>query len=39
VLAVPHRFLFGQPERIAVQSAPNTPESGVQKRRPRDCPF
>jgi predicted nucleotidyltransferase len=39
VLAVPHRFLIGQLERIAVQSAPNTPKSGVQKRRPRDCPF
>ncbi|MGA2597448.1 MAG: nucleotidyltransferase domain-containing protein [Bryobacteraceae bacterium] len=39
VLTVPHRFLMGQPERIAVQSAPSTPEPGAGKRRPRDCPF
>jgi len=39
VLTVPHRFLMGQPERIAVQSAPSTPVRAVRKRRPRDCPF
>ena len=39
VLTVPHQFLIGQPEHIAMQSAPNTPKSGVQKRRSRDCPF
>jgi len=39
VLRVPHRFLMGQPERIAVQSAPSRPEPGARKRRPRDCPF
>ncbi|MDQ1468975.1 MAG: hypothetical protein QOJ99_455 [Bryobacterales bacterium] len=39
VLTVPHRFLIGQPERIGEQAPPNTPESGVRKRRPRDCPF
>jgi predicted nucleotidyltransferase len=39
VLTVPHRFLLGQPERIGVQSASSTPESGARKRRPRDCPF
>jgi predicted nucleotidyltransferase len=39
VLRVPHRFLMGQPERIAVQSAPSTPEPAARKRRPRDCPF
>jgi len=38
VLAVPHLFLIGQPERIAVSSAPGIPKSGVRKRRPRDCP-
>jgi predicted nucleotidyltransferase len=39
VLRVPHRFLMGQPERLAVQSAPRMPEPGARKRRPRDCPF
>jgi predicted nucleotidyltransferase len=39
VLTVPHRFLIGQPEQIAVQSARSTPEPGARKRRPRDCPF
>ena len=39
VLTVPHRFLIGQPERVRVQSASSTPESGARKRRPRDCPF
>jgi predicted nucleotidyltransferase len=38
VLAVPHRFLLGQPTE-PVQSAPGTMKSGRQKRRPRDCPF
>jgi hypothetical protein len=38
-LTVLHRFLMGQPERITVQSALITPERGVRKRRPRDCPF
>ena len=39
VLTVPHRFLMGQPEQIAVQSAPSTPKPAARKRRPRDCPF
>jgi hypothetical protein len=39
VLAVPHRFLLGQPERTAVQPVPGTLKSGAQKRPPRDCPF
>ena len=39
VLAVPHRFLIGQPENVAVQSPPSTPKPTVRKRRPRDCPF
>ena len=39
VLTVPHRFLMGQREQIAVQSAPSVPEPGALKRRPRDCPF
>jgi predicted nucleotidyltransferase len=39
VLTVPHRFLIGQPERLGAQPPPNTPESEVRKRRPRDCPF
>ena len=39
VLTVPHRFLIGQPEQIAVQSVPSTPEPRARKRRPRDCPF
>jgi predicted nucleotidyltransferase len=39
VLTVPHRFLIGQPEQMAVQSVPSTPEPRARKRRPRDCPF
>jgi predicted nucleotidyltransferase len=39
VLTVPHRFLMGQPERIAAQSAPSTRELRARKRHPRDCPF
>ena len=39
VLTVPHRFLIGQPDQIAMQSARSTPNPAVQKRRPRDCPF
>jgi hypothetical protein len=39
VLTVPHRFLIGQPEQIAVQSAPSTPKPAARQRRPRDCPF
>jgi predicted nucleotidyltransferase len=39
VLAAPHRFLVGKPERIAAQSAPSTEEPRARKRRPRDCPF
>ena len=39
VLKVPHRFLMGQPERIATQSVPTTLEPGARKRHPRDCPF
>ena len=36
VLAVPHRFLIGEPEQIAV---PAPPRPAARKRRPRDCPF
>jgi predicted nucleotidyltransferase len=36
VLAVPHRFLIGEPEQLAV---PATPRPAARKRRPRDCPF
>jgi len=39
VLTVQHRFLIGQPEQVAVQSAPSTPAPRARKRRPRDCPF
>ena len=39
VLTVPHRFLIGQPEQIAMQSAPSTPKPTARQRRPRDCPF
>ena len=39
VLTIPHRFLIGQPEQIAMQSARSTRNPAVQKRRPRDCPF
>ena len=39
VLTVPHRFLIGQPDQIAMQSARSTPNPAVQKRRPRDYPF
>ena len=35
VLAVPHRFLLGEPEPIP----PATPPPAARKRRPRDCPF
>jgi len=37
VLAVPHRFLIGEPEQIA--PAPATPRPATRKRRPSDCPF
>jgi hypothetical protein len=36
VLAVPHRFLIGEPEQLA---APTPPRPAARKRRPRDCPF
>lgn len=39
VLAVPHRFLLGQPDQTAVQSAPDNSNPVARKRRPRDCPF
>ena len=39
VLTVPHRFLIGQPEQIAMQAAPRTPKPAAPQRRPRDCPF
>jgi predicted nucleotidyltransferase len=39
VLAVPHRFLIGQPEPMAMQSARSTPARAAPNRRPRDCPF
>ena len=39
VLAVPHRFLIGKPEHVAVQLSPTTPEPAARKRRLRNCPF
>ena len=39
VLAVPHRFLVGQPEQAALQEAPRSSKPVARKRRPRDCPF
>jgi predicted nucleotidyltransferase len=36
VLAVPHRFLIGEPEQIAAHTTTRTAPS---QRRPRDCPF
>jgi hypothetical protein len=39
VLAVPHRFLIGQPDDMPVRSASSTPAPAARKRRPRDCPF
>jgi hypothetical protein len=39
VLAVPHRFLVGQPEQAALQEAPSSSKPVARERRPRDCPF
>ena len=39
VLAVPHRFLLGQPEHMGMQSARSRPPRTGPNRRPRDCPF
>jgi predicted nucleotidyltransferase len=39
VLAVPHRFVIGQPEHMPVKSAPSTPGPRARNRRPRGCPF
>jgi hypothetical protein len=39
VLAVPHRFLSGKREQMAVQVPPTTPEPAARRRRPRHCPF
>ena len=39
VLAVPHRFLIGEPEQAVVQLPPTTREPVVRKRPPRNCPF
>jgi predicted nucleotidyltransferase len=39
VLAVPHRFLIGKAEQLAVQVPPTTREPAARKRRPRNCPF
>src|ERR1035437_4219543 len=36
VLAVPHRFLIGEPEQMAVQLSPTAHELAVRKRRPRN---
>ncbi|SPE37132.1 hypothetical protein SBA3_2590007 [Candidatus Sulfopaludibacter sp. SbA3] len=36
VLAVPHRFLIGEPEHITAQIAPRPVP---RRRRPRGCPF
>jgi len=38
VLAVPHRWLLGEPEQV-VEPSPVAPPKPVRKRRPRDCPF
>jgi predicted nucleotidyltransferase len=37
VLAVPHRFLIGEPEQV--QLSPTTAVPAARKRRPRNCPF
>jgi hypothetical protein len=39
VLAVPHRFLIGEPDQMAMHLSPVTREPAVRKRRPRNCPF
>jgi predicted nucleotidyltransferase len=39
VLTVPHRFLIGQPEQIAMESATSTQKAAARQRRPRYCPF
>jgi hypothetical protein len=39
VLAVPHRFLIGEPEPIATHLSPTAREPAVRNRRPRNCPF
>ena len=39
VLAVPHRFLIGEPEQVAVQLSSPMREPAIRKRRPRNCPF
>jgi predicted nucleotidyltransferase len=39
VLAVPHRFLIGQRENMAMQAVPSTPARAARNRRPHDCPF
>jgi hypothetical protein len=39
VLAVPHRFLIGKAEQMAVQVPPTTREPAARRRRPRNCPF
>jgi len=39
VLAVPHRFLIGEPEQMAMQLAPAAREPAVRNRRPRNCLF
>ena len=39
VLAVPHRFLIGEPEQVAVQLSPTTAVPAARKRRLRNCPF
>jgi predicted nucleotidyltransferase len=39
VLAVPHRFLIGEPDHVAVQVPPTTREPAARRRRPRNCPF
>src|SRR5215467_10825129 len=39
VLAVPHRMLLGEPDKLPPETGPNTPQPTPRKRRPRDCPF
>ena len=39
VLAVPHRFLLGEPEQCAAQDWPSKRKRTARQRRSDDCPF
>jgi predicted nucleotidyltransferase len=39
VLAVPHRFLIGKPERVEAQDPPSKRKRPAQQRHSHDCPF